>query len=181
MTVEIWKPVVGFEEEYEVSSFGNVRARERPVRFVSKKGTEHWRIKKQKAVATQLSNAGYLLVHLHKDNTRQAKTVHSLVAAAFLGPRPDSLDVCHNNGRKTDNRAANLRYDTRTSNHADRVGHGTIYDGATAAKLTPSVVKLLRAMNDNGDLDRRAVAKAYGVTEESIRRVIKRESWKYVA
>ena len=49
------------------------------------------------------------------------KTVHSLVALAFHGPRPEGLDVAHGNCVKTDNRPSNLRYCTRSENLLDSV------------------------------------------------------------
>ena len=63
----------------------------------------------------------HLFVNLGKNNKHY---VHHLVAAAFLGPRPDGLEICHSNGDATDNRAANLRWDTRSSNLHDAVAHG---------------------------------------------------------
>lgn len=51
--------------------------------------------------------------------------VHVLVAAAFHGPRPEGLEVCHNDGNPQNNVASNLRYDTMSGNMLDRVKHGT--------------------------------------------------------
>jgi hypothetical protein len=45
--------------------------------------------------------------------------------AAHVGPRPDGMQVCHNNGLRTDNRLSNLRYDTASGNMRDRILHGT--------------------------------------------------------
>jgi hypothetical protein len=42
----------------------------------------------------------------------------------FIGPRPDGLDVCHNNGDRLDNQVGNLRYGTRSENMLDTVPHG---------------------------------------------------------
>ena len=50
--------------------------------------------------------------------------VHHLVAAAFIGPRPDGLMICHGPTGFTDNRAVNLRYDTRSENSHDMVVDG---------------------------------------------------------
>lgn len=44
---------------------------------------------------------------------------------AFVGPCPEGMEVCHNNGDCTDNRLENLRYDTKSANMLDRVRHGT--------------------------------------------------------
>lgn len=46
--------------------------------------------------------------------------VHALVMLTFVGPRPDSHDIDHNNGDKHDNRLSNLQYMTRKENNAKR-------------------------------------------------------------
>jgi hypothetical protein len=45
--------------------------------------------------------------------------------AAFVGPCPEGMEVCHNNGDPTDNRMENLRYGTHSSNEQDKLIHGT--------------------------------------------------------
>jgi hypothetical protein len=50
--------------------------------------------------------------------------VHVAVAAAFIGPRPDGLDVAHWNGYGDDNRWANLIYTTRAKNNQHKVPNG---------------------------------------------------------
>ena len=51
--------------------------------------------------------------------------VHHLVAEAFLGPRPEGLDIRHLDGDPLNNRADNLAYGTRSENIQDTVRHGT--------------------------------------------------------
>lgn len=52
---------------------------------------------------------------------------HTAVAEAFLGPRPEGMYVCHNDGNPLNNAISNLRYDTPSSNILDTVKHGTNY------------------------------------------------------
>lgn len=179
MKSETWLPVVGMEGFFEVSDLGRIRTVEREVRFVSKKGNESWRTKKAHIVKTQVLNSGYDLAHLSVNEVRKAKTVHSVVAAAFIGPRPKGLDVCHNNGSKRDNRAVNLRYDTRSANHLDRISHGTIYGPEGSHKLTASIAEFIRSTNDGTPEFRQRAALVFGVTEKAIYRVLRRVSWKY--
>ena len=181
MTGETWRPVVGLENFFEVSDMGRVRSTERSVRFVDKRGHERFRVKLSKAIAPQKINSGYLVAHMNADGNAYAKTIHSLVAAAFIGPRPKGFDVCHENGDRLDNRAVNLRYDTRTNNHLDRIAHGTIYDGATMAKLSLVAVRLIRELNDGTSEYITSMAKAAGVDTHTIRRILRRELWKYVS
>lgn len=67
----------------------------------------------------------YRRVSLSFEGLTKTRTVHGLVAAAFLGERPDGMDICHINGDYTDNRAANLRYDTHANNQLQMVADGT--------------------------------------------------------
>lgn len=76
---------------------------------------------KGKIKSQQVKKDGKLAIMMD----RKLIPVHQLVALAFIGPRPDGMDVCHNNGDGQDNRPGNLRYDTRTSNNRDTVAHGT--------------------------------------------------------
>lgn len=179
MKTEKWLPVTGMEDFFEVSDAGRIRAVERIVRFVSKKGNESWRLKKSRIICTQVINSGYDLVHLNVNDTRKARTVHSVVAEAFIGPRPKGMDVCHNNGNRRDNRAVNLRYDTRSADHLDRIAHGTIYGPETSHKLTASIAEFIRS-TDNGTREfRKRAAFVFGVSEKAIRRVLRKDSWKY--
>lgn len=53
--------------------------------------------------------------------------VHHLVLEAFIGPRPDGYDGCHNDGNPGNNHLPNLRWDTKGSNAQDRLYHGRDY------------------------------------------------------
>lgn len=116
MTREEWRPISDFDGLYEVSSLGNVRSVSRLLPFMSKKGNWFVRRTQTKLLAKNSMNAGYHIVHLYRDDARTVRTVHSVVAAAFIGPRPAGLDVDHRNGKRQDNRAENLRYLTRSEN-----------------------------------------------------------------
>lgn len=103
---EFWAAVVGYEGDYEVSTMGRIRS-----------------LKTDRQLATKVSQQGYLCVHLWRDNKRTTAVVHRIVTAAFLGPRPQGLEVCHNDGDKLNASLSNLRYDTRRSNIHDRLEH----------------------------------------------------------
>lgn len=76
---------------------------------------------------------GYTLVYITR-KTKQLKVyVHRLVAEAFLPPpEPGQTEVDHINADKTDNRAENLRWTTKTENLRRRVRRK---DGLTARDL----------------------------------------------
>lgn len=106
---EEWRPIVGYEGRYEVSNLGRVKSL---LRGIILRATRH-------------HSNGYLYVGVSKTNTKT--TIHSLVAAAFTGERPEGLVIRHLNGEQLDNRAENLTYGTTSENRFDSVRHGTHY------------------------------------------------------
>lgn len=89
--MENWKAI---NAKYEVSDMGNVR-----------------RINKDRILKLSPNNSGYYAVYVGK-----REFVHRLVAMAFI-PNPEGkAEVNHKNGIKTDNRASNLEWVTRSEN-----------------------------------------------------------------
>lgn len=126
-TVEQWRPVVGFEGLYSVSDQGRVRSEPR---FVARKDGRKQpipgRIKK-----APVDGKGYPRVALYGPAFPKGahRTVHSLVMEAFIGPCPDGMEICHNDGDRLNARLSNLRYGTRSENHLDKRVHGTHNNG----------------------------------------------------
>lgn len=110
-----WRPVVGYEGIYEVSPAGQVRS-------VPRRGKTRGMILKPKP---RKQRSGHLLLNLRRDGVMKTKTVHRIVAAAFLGPCPDGLQVRHVDGDPTNNAVTNLAYGTSSENRLDSVRHGT--------------------------------------------------------
>lgn len=98
---------------YEITSTGDVRSRQNRAH----KGI-CW-------LRESLNACGYRTVLLYRGGWQYRKLVHRLVLETFVGPCPKGMEGCHNNGIRTDNRLANLRWDTRSGNHRDAVKHGT--------------------------------------------------------
>lgn len=102
-----WRAIPGFSQ-YDASADGHLR-----------------RARSLFPLSASCDDRGRFHVTIIDDSGKQrTKMVHSLVAAAFYGPRPDGLVICHNNGDHQDNRISNLRYDTQAENIEDAIRQG---------------------------------------------------------
>jgi len=93
---EVWKQIDGYEN-YSVSNLGKVRGPRR-------------------VLVPFVSNCGYEIVSLRKDGLSPKKSVHRLIAEAFVENPDNNPVVDHINRIKTDNRAENLRWVTHSEN-----------------------------------------------------------------
>lgn len=117
---EIWKPVVGYEGQYEVSDHGRVRS---VARVVLRKNGSPYRVA-PKVLSTHAHEGGYPRVGLRGGGRSRLVYVHRAVLEAFVGPAPEGLLCCHGDGDPTNNALSNLRWDTQAANVADMVSHG---------------------------------------------------------
>lgn len=132
----MWRPVVGWESWYEVSATGQVRTCERHAPCVTPQGIHTTRLLKHIVLAQSTNRRGHKRVMLRVDGRPKYHAyVHTLVAAAFIGPRPEGLLVCHRNDQKPDNAATNLYYGTRKDNAQDALRNGC--HGTERRRLTP--------------------------------------------
>lgn len=127
ITGEVWRPVPGYHGFYEVSDHGRVRGLPRVVAHSIPGRT---RSAPGKVLDQETDKKGRKIVRLSRDGKPRRRRVHTLVLEAFVGPCPAGMEGCHNNGDPTDNRPGNLRWDTRSSNQADAVAHGTHHNSS---------------------------------------------------
>lgn len=126
---EVWKAIPGWEGVYEASSEGRIRSILHWVVQTNRWGTSMTSLRQGALLRQSPNKRGYLCVGLNGQRRMTRARVHKLVAAAFLGPNPQNLNVLHSNGIQTDNRAINLRYGTQSDNLIDAVRHGTVQRG----------------------------------------------------
>lgn len=117
---EIWKPVVGLENVYQVSSLGRVKR----LKGFSRKGT----FIEEKILKQNVNHKGYLTVHICEKERRRIRPVHRLVAEAFVENPLKKPQVNHKNGNKLDNRCENLEWVYNHENVLHACRHGLITD-----------------------------------------------------
>ena len=125
---EQWKPVVGFEKWYEISSLGQIKA---------KQTRRKWKAGRE-IRARQRNKGKYFVIDLYGDSGRRTRYVHRLVAATFIGPCPEGKEVNHKDGDKANNRRSNLEYVTRATNIQHALASGLLrrVGGSFARPLT---------------------------------------------
>lgn len=159
--IEEWRPVVGFEGLYSISSLGRVRSEPRVVIRKGHSLTIHGRIR-----TAPLNRNGYPAIQLWRGNNNSHFEVHVLVAAAFIGPRPAGMQILHEDGVRTNARVNNLSYGTPQQNFADSVRHGTdtrAERNHLARLSNADALKIRNSTARNVDL-----AKAFGVAQQTI-------------
>lgn len=126
--METWKPVPGFPA-YEVSDHGNVRSITRQVTRKFHSVTKTVTIEGQ-PLKRGYTKRGYPQVMLYRGTkkSRTPRTIHTLVALAFIGPKPPRgqyrVEVQHRNGNKDDCTVGNLKWGDGSANQRDNVDHG---------------------------------------------------------
>lgn len=112
---EIWKPIVGFEGFYEISSFGRLKKLWEGVSHNIPKGI----------VDVKINYDGYRYAYLCDGEKKSLSIfVHRLVAQSFIENPENKPQVNHINGNKLDNNVKNLEWATNSENqlHAYRIG-----------------------------------------------------------
>lgn len=84
------------------------------------------------------------------------------------------MEACHFDGNPANNRLENLRWDTRTNNHADKRAHGTLMAGERhyRAKLTEQQVRELRAAWVPNVVTKKMLASRYGICVGQVKQII---------
>ena len=174
---EEWKPVVGYEALYEVSSDGQIRSLPRIVPCVNGKRVSPGRLMK-----LQKSTSGYRHVCLSKDGIVSTVHLHRIVANAFLGMKPEGADVVrHLDGNPSNNDVSNLAWGSFSENEADKSRHGRVAHGERNgfSKLTESQVIDLRLRFARGD-NRMAMAREFGISKCNLYAICRGDRWKHL-
>lgn len=160
---ERWEWVPDYEGLYQVSDLGRVMRSGR----ILKPSRDGW---------------GYPFVHLSRNGRARLVAVHRLVAAAFLGPCPQGMEVRHLDGDRQNAQLSNLRYGTAVENAADKDRHGTAARGArnANARVTEALVREIRQRYEAGQ-SQVSIGRELGVSRGCVCHVLSGRTWGHVS
>lgn len=151
--MEKWKEIIGFEG-YFVSDDGRVKTEDY---------NHTGRVREIKIFENE---GGYMACNLMRRGSRKRKTVHQLVAIAFIDNPNSYQQVNHKNGDKTDNRVENLEWCNGSQNvqHAFDTGLVVAHKGDThyRVKVSEEQVREIRKLREFG-MRLHKIAALYGI------------------
>lgn len=158
--VEIWKPVVGYEDRYMVSNIGNVKS------LYTRHGNHgevitHYA---EKPMRKTDNGHGYLVVSLRNGGERKNHYVHRLVALAFLEREDGKNYINHKNYNTADNKAENLEWCTQRENVAYSIRH--LCKEKSVCKPTNTGHKYIRRIVSRGLTRYRFICRRLGVDKQ---------------
>ena len=176
--MEIWKDIPGFEDKYQVSSFGRISSKTRVVVRKYRSGKKDSIELLAQIIKPVKTSNGYL--HFTATRGQQLK-VHRAVIAAFRGL--SDLEVNHIDGDKQNNHISNLEYCTRGENIRHGIALG-LYDNRPdvsgekngASKLSKKdihKIKLLLAKK----VRQKDIAKMFCVSQSNISMIKNGKTW----
>ena len=114
------------------------------------------------------------------DGKQKTHSAHKTVADIFIGPCPESYQVNHKNGIKTDNRVENLEYVTPSENirHAYRNNLMSRRDGEYNGRSKLTKADVNRILKSYPILSQAKLSRKFNVHPSTIRKIVIGRTWK---
>jgi hypothetical protein len=158
---EMWTPIAGYKDLYEVSNCGRVR------RIAGGHGTRAGRLAK---LTTRRD--GYQVVNLSRNGKRKTFTVHRLVAAAFLDNCDGVSFVNHKDFDRANNHISNLEYVTPCGNIHHAIDAGRMpFKKKRPGKLQWDQVCQIRELRTQGWLIVKIAAR-FGMDQSTVSNIV---------
>lgn len=161
----VWKEIPGFDGRYQASNTGLVRSLRRNM----------------KISGTSTRESGHVYVRVMDGRVEKKIHIARLILAAFYGWPDGKFEACHNDSNPKNNHLSNLRWDTKSGNHKDRIAAGTSIRGVGhfAAKMTENEVIEARAMLSSGERIS-DVARKFNMSQGAIYSIKHRINWRHI-
>lgn len=162
MMKENWKPTR--YDKYEVSNFGRIRSSHRKKRYI---------------LNQRVSKNGYKHVWITDNGKEYNRTVHRLVALAFIPNPQGKPEVNHIDCDKTNNCVENLEWATRRENELHARRNGKTLPGGEQhwnSILNWTLVHEIRDMYASG-IKISQISKVTGIHRRTISDVVNFETW----
>lgn len=159
---ETFKEIKDYENQYLISNLGIVIS-----------------LKRNTILKPQTYN-GYYQIGLNKNSKLKWKTIHRLVANAFIPNSNNKPCVNHIDGNKQNNYVDNLEWVTHSENvkHAFKIGlKSSKGENNGNAKLTENNVLIIHGLYLGG-LNLTEIGKIYNVYPSTIHSIINGRNWK---
>lgn len=122
---EVWKDIKGYEGLYQVSNLGNIKSFDRKVLYNNGKLHYH----KGRMIKKRKKQNGYLSISVCKNGVEIHKSVHRIVAEAFIKNPNNYPQVLHKNNIRNDNMVSNLKWGTQKHNMEQASKSGRMSSG----------------------------------------------------
>jgi hypothetical protein len=165
---EQWRPVPEFEGLYSISNLGRLR-RDCPAPGA-------------RAGSILRARGKYLGCALRKDGKTYERKIHQLVAAVFIGPCPQGMQVNHKDANRKNNVSGNLEYTTPLENTRHAIGLGLHGKGVLCHHATLDnrrVLEIRHRLATTND-SHSAIAADYNVCRETITQISNRKTWTHI-
>ena len=159
MISESYKTIPGYPD-YQVSNLGRVlslRDKTKPLIMKVSKSPD-----------------GRRTVVVRNDESKRTFRLSTLVALVHIGPRPEGLEIAHEDGDLNHNCVTNLSYKTHAENERDKRRHDTV-----CGKLTPRHVKVIRGLY-KCDFTVKRLTEIFNVHRRTIWSVVTKDTWAWV-
>lgn len=173
----------------EVSLFNTMETKDLKENFnyyVTSEGdvySKYWhRGRDVKKLTPRATKRGYLKVHFYVEGIETNRSIHRLVAEAFI-PNPYNLpQVNHKDLDKTNNHDWNLEWCTNAENNEHAVINGAKVKGSKHgfAKFTEQEILQVRVLYVRGKFGVPRLAKLYNVDQKTMYEIINRITWKHI-
>ena len=180
MIDEIWKPVNGYENHYEVSNNGRIKSLPKVKYYFG-----HKKIRPEKTMNVKTPrNRGYLFVSLvHPIKKRKTFSIHRLVAEAFIPNPLNKPEVNHIDTNRLNNTTDNLEWLTREE-HVIHTNKNIKFNRVRGekhwkSKINNSIVLEIRELHKYGK-NYSQISKIFNINDSTVSRIVKRKFWGHI-